>query len=276
MNYIDTSQIVDPNVQQPFLGQDVDFLYNVSHENIQGLVYNIVGENLFAYSNSNGVVVSGCQTTGGGNTIFSGWVYFKGEYYFFPGATGLNGYTNPPAFVLDRYNDTSIDPVLFSDNVSYNVHKINRVKIADTTSSVLWLVSDTGRIVKPTQVTGTTTGTAGAGITNVTGASFVSPARICNLKITIGITAYYTDTANATQGLELYLMNITDNVALKVKTSNFKINSGGTGYAAGSAMSITYVYNNAPASKTIGVAIQRTNSVDVQAQDIDVTYEEVI
>lgn len=125
MNTIDTSLIVDPNVQQPFTGPSLAFLQNATLEAISNVVKGLAYP---SYSSSQVYVLYGCERTGaadgaasGAAAVAAGAVFYNGEVFTVPAfsTTNINSQTLYSALVS---TSVSPDPVLFSDNSSKNVH----------------------------------------------------------------------------------------------------------------------------------------------------------
>lgn len=274
-NYIKTSDILDPNINQPYTGNDLDFWQAFNKENIKGMVYGQLGESLFALSQTRGVVVSGCTKSGSGDTIFNGWMFYQDEIYYFPGGTGLNSYSNPPIFQLDEYADTTYDPVEFTDAVFRNVHFIRRLKVADSVTG-LFLMSNVGRILGGDTFTASATSTSSSSAVAVTGSNIVTPNRICDLEITATCRMSFTaDGANQAGGV-LRLVNATV-FAIKAQTEAAVGTTVPNGQIYYFPTSLTYIYRNIPANTTIQLQLQTDNvaSPNATVDNIYITYREV-
>lgn len=277
MDYIKTSDVSDPNIQQPFTALSLAFLQNASKEAIRGLVYNMIGEYLYgSVSPSTGVVISGCTKAGAGNTIFYGWIFFNGELYYFPGASGLNSFLFTPVFVLDEYADVTIDPVEFSDTISRDVHKIRRLKVVDQLSGTgLFDMSTMGRLLNGTQLTCTSTSTTTSA--TVTGSSFTTPNRVCSLEIHYtGRVKVTADGTNTNSGL-VKIRNVTASTTLHQSATSIgpTVTSG---FAFWSTVSGTLIYRNIPANTNIALLIESDNAL-AAAVTIDncyLDYKEIV
>jgi len=278
-NKISTSFVTDPSIQQPFTAKSLDFLQNRISEDIRGIVYNMIGENLYGYSGVAGVAVSGCDKSGGGNTIFNGWIYYSGELYYFPGAMGLLSYSNVPVIVLDETNDGTIDPVTFSDLIPRSVHKIRRLKVVDQLSGTgLFDLNNLGKIIHYQEVTPTNFANTGAIAESVTGATFTSPNRICDLEICF---QYDLTMEQVTSG------SVSPNIVLKygggggtqLRVSAHRMS--GFGAAANQKIQsrgyIKYVYRNCPASTVIFVRLENAPAAnETLLSNMVLSYEEIV
>lgn len=129
MNRIDTSLIVDPSKQQPFLGTSLQFLQSAT---LSGLTFVLSG----VYNripNLSNVVLGGLTKTG--NVIADGIFgsFFSGETFLVTGAD-TTSYANAPMLVPDNNFDFTIDPVTFSDGSTDSVHQTRKYKVADVSS----------------------------------------------------------------------------------------------------------------------------------------------
>lgn len=267
MNNIKTSDVVDPSIQQPFTALSLAFLQSANTEAAKGFAYAHLGESLYNLSNATGSVISGCTKSGSGNSIFSGFIFSKGELYYFTGMSGLLAFANVPVFVLDETNDPSIDPVTFSDSVARSVHKIRRLKVVDQVSGTgLFDMSNMGRKVAATEVLGSSTTTAGTGLTSITGVTFISPSRICDLEITfVGDIEVQSNNATFDDGANIYIYNSTASAILNGVTVS--IRTATAGICSKNSFAITKIFRNVPANTTIIGNMQRlvnsTNQVTI-------------
>jgi hypothetical protein len=130
MNNINTSLIIDPTRQQPFLGGSLAFLQNANKETVKGICRSIMGDTKYGSAAINGVAMVGCKFSSNLDTIFDGFIFFNDELFYFGGKSGLNAFSNIPVFVLDS-TYLSPDPITFSDGTTGNVHNQRRLKIVD-------------------------------------------------------------------------------------------------------------------------------------------------
>ena len=101
MNNLDTSQILDPNKQQPLLGGSLAFLQSGNKELIRAICRSIMGEANYILSATKVIIISGGNFSSSLNTIFEGAMFYQDEAYYFAGASGLNTYVNIPVIVTD-------------------------------------------------------------------------------------------------------------------------------------------------------------------------------
>lgn len=253
MDYIKTSDIVDPNIQMPWTGPIIDFLQNRNTQSNKAFAYAMLGESLYNYSIATaGVVVAGCTKSGTGNTIFNGWIFWQNELYYFPGASGLLAYANVPVFLLDETNDVTVGSVEFSDSIFRYVTKVRRLKVADQASGTgLFDMSSMGRFISDTEVIPSTyAGTGAVGYEDITGATFTSPPRICDLEVVfeyeIKLEQITSGNGGVNPTVELFGPGI-------LKAANHRMS--GFGAAANQKTttrgSITHVYRNCPANQVI-------------------------
>ena len=275
MNTIKTNSILDPNIQQPFTGPSLEFLQARAVEIAQAYAWNVMGDSLFWYKTSNaGVIISGATKTGGGNTIMAGYIFFRGELYFFSGGTGLLSYTNPPVVVPDTTYDPSIDPVEFSDNIFRSVHQVRRLKLADQATVVYgeFLLSDMGRFVHPTQQTSGPISTSSA--TAEALLSYTSPNRPARLKVTLSGDLSWLTTPSSVDGGYLILRNATTSTDVKSSLVQFSDPVGAV-YGVRMATSFTYIIDAVPAGTILKMQIKRFATSDPTINNAIMTVEEV-
>lgn len=140
MNVIDTTQIIDPNIQQPFLGTSLLFLQNIWSDMVKGIVEGLIGN---SYSSTTPYAIEGIQPTGGTSTpstITSGYIYWNHELIHCPGRP--TPIVTGPVFNIVVSNPAP-DPVNFSDGSSHSVHNVRTMTITDATpGSGLFNLSD--------------------------------------------------------------------------------------------------------------------------------------
>lgn len=159
MNNIDTSQIVDPNVEQPFLGGSLAFLQNATKESIANVVIGMIGKN---YSTSTVYILYGCVRSGtadggtGNTSITAGAVFYNGEVFTVQAQTVALVANN--LYGAIGITPISPDPVTFSDGSSHNVHLQRQFTMSTTNTGKLfnnWVnMFDVTTITNPT-VSGT-------------------------------------------------------------------------------------------------------------------------
>ena len=145
MRIIDTTQIVDPGIQQPLIGPSLDFLTQNQLETLNSIVQSLIGG---TYSATQVYVLYGCVVTGvtsgaGNFAMAAGAVFYGGEVYQVPAQSTIavgSGNAVYSAQVIsntntDPYDNTrALDPVLFSDGNARYVHK-TRTWVASVAAS---------------------------------------------------------------------------------------------------------------------------------------------
>jgi hypothetical protein len=134
MRIIDTTQIVDPSLEQPLLGASLDFLTQNQLETLSSLAQSIIGP---GYAALQVYVLSGCVVTGvtsgsGNFAMTAGSIFYGGEIFQVAAVTTIavgSGNTvysllNSAATATDPYTGSrALDPVTFSDGLTTkNVH----------------------------------------------------------------------------------------------------------------------------------------------------------
>jgi len=139
MEKISTSQITDPDKQQPFTGYSLEFLQNAKAKDdaaiIQALIYKIVG----SYSLTVPYVISGCVVSDSNKDVTAGEIFYGGKYYE---TTAVNGTTNVARFILTKTQDATADPVNFTDGTTGNVHDIYKYVPTDVASGGDFISTD--------------------------------------------------------------------------------------------------------------------------------------
>lgn len=130
MNIINTNQIVDPNVQQPFTGKSLTFLQNSTKEMLDAIVSGMLG---YKPSPTVPVALYGAVETalGGGDFSYSeGYIYFNGEIYKLEYVASIHILTGKEVTITTTADPTA-DPVVFFDNSTKNVHDVRKLVISD-------------------------------------------------------------------------------------------------------------------------------------------------
>lgn len=137
MKNIKTSLIVDPGVQQPFIGPSLAFLQDATKEAISNVIIGMIGS---TYSSSQVYILFGCVRTGaldgagsGAAAVTAGAVFFNGEVYTVPAfsTANISGQTLYSDVVT---TNPSPDPVKFSDGTLKNVHDVRQWVISQAAS----------------------------------------------------------------------------------------------------------------------------------------------
>lgn len=118
MKNIDISQVVDPLIQQPFTVLSLDFMQKANKE-----MFAVMAKNLII---NNGYAPTGVPYLIEKTSLFDQAIYFNGEIY----KTAVVSSSPTDYAHIDPTPDAIADPLLFTDNVSRNVHN-DRVIIAD-------------------------------------------------------------------------------------------------------------------------------------------------
>lgn len=133
MRHINTGYISDPLIQQPFTGPSLDFIQRANIDTIEALVSAL---SPYYYGTGEWIKLVGCIKSFDGTdyNITEGWMCNLNDmkiYYLAP-------YFGPlvNTFVLKKLTtqDPTADPLLFTDNVSRNVHNIETIYIDDAAS----------------------------------------------------------------------------------------------------------------------------------------------
>lgn len=141
MNRIDTSNVSDPSLLQPFTANSLDFIQDANKEMITGLCKHIIATNNLSYSSS--IPYRLYNVTG------TDYVFFNDELYTM---SNPGGSTNI-AVLTTTY--PAYDPTLFSDGItSFNVHgQRNLVQTNGTLGTGLFDLVDIVELGKPIQST---------------------------------------------------------------------------------------------------------------------------
>ena len=119
MKIITTTNVSDPNVQQPFLAPSLDFLQGGVREILNALAQGLYGNNAANY-----IAIYGCVQTdlGGGNFQYSaGYIYnvAAGQIFFVPAIASI-AQSNPYVHLVTT--QAAFDPVTFSNGATFSVH----------------------------------------------------------------------------------------------------------------------------------------------------------
>ena len=139
MKNINITNIVDPTSLQPFTGNSLKFLQDASSEARAGMIKAFITQNLGSYSLTVPYVISGCVVSDSGKDVTDGEIFYGGEYYQL---TGVNGTTNVAQFSLVKTQDSTADPLDFSNGQTHNVHDIFKFVGTDTATTGTFDSSD--------------------------------------------------------------------------------------------------------------------------------------
>lgn len=129
-NFIDTSQISDPSVQQPFIGPSLNFLQEATSEMIAALACAITGPILGGVP----YVLTGC--VGSGGTYSAGYIALNNQIY---AVSAASGFTHAPVqYNLNLAYDGVADPLIFTDSSVHFVHQHITMVAVDTVTPGLF------------------------------------------------------------------------------------------------------------------------------------------
>lgn len=126
-NIILTNSIIDPLISQPWTGPELQYLQGNISGSTNGLALGLIGD---AYSANTGFILYGLDAYGT-NQYNNGYVFYNNELFYSSGKTSTLGFTNVPVMVLDIANDPTVDPLMFSDNISRDVTNTRTLKLVD-------------------------------------------------------------------------------------------------------------------------------------------------
>lgn len=110
MNTINTTQVIDPNVRQPFTTKSLDFLQNSNKEMQKALAYSLIES--AGYN----------PLTLAPYALSDSFIFYNGEIYVMDAILGGNNIA-----VLSITNDATADPLLFTDGTLKNVHNVRKI-----------------------------------------------------------------------------------------------------------------------------------------------------
>ncbi len=131
MNKIITTDILDPNIQQPFTGKSLDFLQNSTKEQSAAFARGMIGD---TYDSAVAYILHGVNTYGT-NQYKEGYIFWAGEVFYCPGKASITAFVNVPVLTLTVANGATADPVTFSDLVSRNVHNVRTLVMSDAVAA---------------------------------------------------------------------------------------------------------------------------------------------
>lgn len=141
MKKINTSFVVDPTIQQPFTTKSLDFLQMNSKEMIYAICRNLVTMSGRTYSSSVPYYIAQNNM---GIITSDGFIFFNDELYVMNENTASLAYA-----IVDTTADATYDPLLFTDNVSRNVHNNRRLTFTSTALGSLFAVADIVSVTTP-------------------------------------------------------------------------------------------------------------------------------
>lgn len=239
MKNINITKIIDPTSLQPFTANSLKFLQDASSEARAGMIKAFITQNLGSYSLTIPYVISGCVVSDSGKDVTDGEIFYGGEYYEL---TGVNGTTNIAQFSTVKTQDSTADPLDFSNGQTHNVHDIFKFVGTDTATTGTFDSSDlvsaygTGKIVfERDAYTGTaiaTQSTSSITYIDLTNATYTTPndgvTRDWEVKgkSTIGFNPSATETGGS---LSIYCAsNVDESRFILVSTVAYVSNAQGT------------------------------------------------
>lgn len=177
MKNINITKIVDPTSLQPFTGNSLKFLQDGTAEETAAIVKAFILNAVGSYSLTVPYVISGCVYSGTtpNFAVTAGEIFYGGRFYELD---AVSGYTNIPQFKLDKTNDPTADPLVFSDNQTWSVHDIFKFIGEDTATAKVFDATDlvnaygTGKITS--QLAQATFSTSSTSYVDVTGMSYTN------------------------------------------------------------------------------------------------------
>jgi hypothetical protein len=139
MKNIDISQIVEPTALQPFTANSLKFLQDYNTEDKAAIIKGLVITNLGSYSLTVPYVISGCVVSDSNKDVTSGEIFYGGAFYE---TTAINGTTNVARFILTKTQDSTADPLIFTDSSSKSVHDIYKYVATDVASGGDFISTD--------------------------------------------------------------------------------------------------------------------------------------
>lgn len=192
MKNINITNIVDPTSLQPFTGNSLKFLQDAQAERAAGIIKTIITQNKGSYSLTVPYVISGCVVTDSNKDVTSGEIFYGGEFYEL---TGVNGTTNVAQFSIVKTQDATADPLIFSNNVSNNVHDIFKFVGTDTATVGTFDATDLVSVYGSSKITSQTNGSSSFSSTsyaNITGCTYTNSSGSAKTLLIIG--SCYADT----------------------------------------------------------------------------------
>lgn len=113
---------------QPYIQKTHEWYTAMTQEATESLARCVVKDN------SDFTILYGCENTGilPAVTISAGAVFYNGEMYLCPAFSTLTIVDTIVGTITTSYS--SVDPILFTDNNSYNVHQVKTIVWSDSTS----------------------------------------------------------------------------------------------------------------------------------------------
>lgn len=232
MKKIDTTQVTDPSILQPFTARSLKFLQDATAEDVAGIIKSIVTSNLGSYSLTVPYVISGCVVSDSNKDVTAGEIFYGGKYYE---TTAVNGTTNVAQFILTLSQDATADPVIFSDSSAKNVHNIYKYVATDTatlgdfdaTDLVSLYGSKTFSLINPSNVTISNTS-----FIDLSGASYTTPNDGKTRIWIIDAKSVFRGSSATDVGGFLQIWNSTTSTQLDVSETYFNNGSGITLYVS--------------------------------------------
>jgi hypothetical protein len=125
MKRILTSSVTG-TVGQPFLAPSLSFLQDSYKEVVNALI-----NGLITYTTNDVVVIYGCVISGAGPyAVTAGAIYYNGEIYLVDANASVT-VSGGETLIWDIIQtfDGTIDPIAFSDSLTYSVHQISKIAL---------------------------------------------------------------------------------------------------------------------------------------------------
>lgn len=124
-----TNSIVDPNIQQPFVGPSLEFLQQWNTDQNFAILRALIGDINYGIGP---FAIYGMRNTGSGANfiIGAGFLVFDGELYACAGITVTTTGSDVIVGTVTSGFDTGIDPIEFTDLVPRSVHQIKTIVLS--------------------------------------------------------------------------------------------------------------------------------------------------
>lgn len=217
MEVINTSQISDPNKQQPFTGYSLEFLQNALRKDDAGIIEALVTKIVGSYSLTVPYVISGCVVSDSNKDVTAGTLFYGGKFYE---TTAVNGTTNVARFIKTKTQDATADPITFSDSSTGSVHDIYKYVPTDVASGGDFISTDlvylTATVAKLYSLTTLATqDTSSTSYVDMTGLTYTTPNDgVTRLYLIQGKAVMRTPSPNGGEGGKMRIYNSTTTTQL--------------------------------------------------------------
>ncbi len=227
MKNIDISQIVEPTALQPFTANSLKFLQDYNTEDKAAIIKGLVITNLGSYSLTVPYVISGCVVSDSNKDVTAGEIFYGGKFYE---TTAVNGTTNVARFILTKTQDSTADPLIFTDSSSKSVHDIYKYVATDVASGgdfistdlvSLYGVAKQYSLIKPSDVTISNTS-----YVDLSGATYTTPNDGITRVWVIDAKSVFRGSSPTDAGGFLQIYNNTTSTSLDISETYFNNGSG--------------------------------------------------